>query len=145
MEDFPSIVPLDENELPSIDCNFNSATISDEHLRQYRVGSFSMLVMNIRSIRCNFPSFEIFLDSLQHPFDIIVLTETWLSSSIDCGFDLAGYDSITLHRSNHGGGIKLYHRTNMSVASIPQLTFISECMELLSVEVSHGSMNFKQL
>ena len=40
---------------------------------------FSLLQLNIRSVPCHMSEFQAYLDSLQHKFSIIGLTETWLN------------------------------------------------------------------
>ena len=39
--------------------------------------SFSILHVNIRSIKKNFSNFRLFLSQLKHEFSVICLTETW--------------------------------------------------------------------
>ena len=69
--------------------------------------SFSVLHLNIRSCRSNFHTFQTFLQTILFNFTIIILTETWLSDNSDFFFELKCYNSYSLHRNNHGGGIKI--------------------------------------
>ena len=52
---------------------------------------FSLLHMNIRSLKKHFDELQLLLDSPnKHPFSIIGLTETWLSSDTNIPYGLSG-------------------------------------------------------
>ena len=55
------------------------------------INKFSILNINIRSIKSNFVYLKSFLHSLKRKVSFIVLTETWLSDEIVDQFKLGGY------------------------------------------------------
>jgi hypothetical protein len=60
--------------------------------------------LNIRSISKKFDSFKNLIDTLNLPFQIIGLTETWLNeNNIDC-FNLENYEYLGSNRTTKRGG-----------------------------------------
>ena len=125
-----------------LDCQINCFNDLDDRLRSYKINSISIISMNIRSIRCHFPEFEVLIEQLKFKFDIIVLNEIWLDSSIDLTFELDGYKSFSLYRNSRGGGTKLFYRSNLSISLIKNLTFVENWAELLSVQINIDGINF---
>ncbi len=68
-----------------------------------------MLHLNIRSISNKFDSFKQLIDTLNLHFQIIGLTETWLTdNNVDC-FALDEYEYLSSNRKQkRGGGVGLY-------------------------------------
>jgi len=93
---------------------------------------FSMLNVNIRSIRKNFVSLQNLLDFVSVKFTFVVVVETWLDCDIDCGFTLENYKSLSLYRNRHGGGITVYYRDHLVIEPLPALTFVMDVVEMLS-------------
>ena len=144
-QNFPPIIPIDySNELPQVPC----ATITIDQFNRQIISlkkNFSLFVLNMRSMRCNFSHFDAFLSYLGLKFDILVITEVWLSCNIDYGFDIPGYESLSLYRNTHGGGIKVYYKQNMSVSQIDDLTFSTDNVELLALDIHLAHLKFKLL
>ncbi len=71
--------------------------------------NFSLLHLNIRSIANKFDLFKNLIDTLDIPFQIIGLTETWLNdNNMDC-FTLNEHKYFGSNRPNKkGGGVGLY-------------------------------------
>jgi len=101
----------------------------------------SVLCVNIRSMRKNFKLLELFLDSVKIRFGLIIITETWLTSSIDFSFCLPGYKCLSIYPNSNGGGIKVYHRDHYTVKLCEELTCVDELLELLSFSVVSTSQN----
>ena len=129
----PDINISEDDDLPSVHCMYRTPTqFIDDTKRNYNSKSFSILNMNIRSCRRNFASFLSFLGSLFCTFSLIVLSESWLTEDIDCGFDINGYSQLNLYRNRHGGGLKIYYDSNFSVKLIDDCTFVNVFMEILT-------------
>ena len=75
----------DDNELPNINCDYVSPS-EMSNVMINRDKSFSLLTLNIRSCRKNFPSFLSFITTFWVKFTIIVLVETWLTEPLDNDF-----------------------------------------------------------
>ena len=63
---------------PAVFCNWY--TNSDVSKINVGGGAISLLNVNIRSVRRNFPCLESFLDMVNASFDIIAVTEKWLET-----------------------------------------------------------------
>ena len=68
-----------------------------------------MMHLNIRSITNKFDSFKQLIYSLNKPFQVIGLTETWLKETNEDLFKLENYDFVNVNRSTKsGGGVGIY-------------------------------------
>lgn len=129
----PALDLCNESDIPEFPCSYKSPDKLKNVLTNYKKGAFSLLTFNVRSCRKNFGCFLSFLSNLMFRFSIVVLIETWLSSSADCGFDIDGYKHVSVHRNNFGGGMKIYYDEQYNVEVINELTFINNCMEVLTM------------
>ena len=59
---------------------------------------FSVINMNIRSMKANLDSFTAYLNTLKFKFDVIGLTETWLHKDNSDLYNAPGYSHISLPR-----------------------------------------------
>ena len=77
---------------------------------------FSILHLNIRSIKKNFENFKMFLNSINFTFSIICFSETWLdetnstkNSYMNCQIILSKHQ---VRSDRRGGGVSIYvHKT----------------------------------
>lgn len=73
---------------------------------------FKILTLNIRSLNKNFSAFSIYLHRFPYMFDVIILTECWLTSSVLIE-KLPGYmHYYTQNNINQNGGVVAYIRNN---------------------------------
>ena len=68
-------------------CNFSN-----------NIDTFSVLHLNARSLNRNFDSVKDLLLSLDYPFTVIGITESWLTTHSPPLFDLDGYQTIRVDR-----------------------------------------------
>ena len=97
--------------------------------------NLSVLSVNIRSIRANFNQLLAFTSYIKHEFDFIIVTETWLESSLNVGLDIPGYVSEHIFRNKHGGGISIFYLPIYSVSKISELSTINDCFESLFLNI----------
>ena len=68
---------------------------------------FSVIAVNIRSCHANFDELNVILSTLQHKFNIIAVTETWLNEGEEDFFTLDGYVAVGKNKkeslTDHGG------------------------------------------
>ena len=75
----------------------------------------SILNLNIRSLANKFDAFKNVLNSLNHAFSIISLTETWLNDQTSENFKLNNYNFVCSNRANRkGGGVGFYISNNLN-------------------------------
>ena len=122
----------DASNFISVPCEEVNQDDLKNKLNQFSDTSFSMINFNIRSCRKNFSLFLVFLSQLLFNFSLIVLTESWLTKSIDYEFNIPNYETINLYRNSHGGGIKVYYSSKFAVEILDNFTFISDIMEVLA-------------
>ena len=141
--DLPELDLGVEGDIQKVDCEFVDQGSFKNRLSNYNSNkSFSILNYNIRSCRRNFPLFITYLSQLIFKFSVIVLTESWLSSAIDQGFDIPQYKQLNLYRDSHGGGIKVLYSDVFSAHIIDHLTYVSDHMEVLAFWLIGGTFKF---
>ena len=83
---------------------------SDWHEMTQNIDSskLSLLTINVRSLPGKYAELCANLSGVEKKLTFIVVVETWLTNDKDRSFELNGYKSHSLYRSNQvGGGIKL--------------------------------------
>ena len=102
---------------------------------QQRKNQFSILHFNARSLPKNFDNIHSYLNSLDFPFSVIGISETWINPNINVNFDIDGYKFIHVDRENgRGGGVGLYVRDDLQYKVH---NFSDQCdgVEFLGIEI----------
>ena len=88
-------------------------------------GDFSIIHMNCRSLHKNVNNVIQLLQHTEFSFDLIAITETWLSDKDDVGmFTLPGYSlEFTNRNFVRGGGVYIYSKSILNVCKIQELSF----------------------
>ena len=92
-------------------CNYYTDDSFNKHLAKHAISnnSFSVAHLNIRSLPANFSAFLSFMDSLNHCFTFIGLSETWLNPSNVSTYGISGYNHVYQTRcTSRGGGVSLF-------------------------------------
>ena len=81
------------DEISSIDTKYYAHDEVKDQLKSLQLNSFSVLHLNIRSMKKHFQDFHNFIESLNSKFSAICLSETWLQAHAisDSNFQLPGY------------------------------------------------------
>ena len=96
------------DEISFLDTKYYVSDEVKDKLKSLQLNSFSVLHLNIRSMKKHFEVFQDFIESLNFKFSAICLSETWLQAHeiSDSNFQLPGYYSFHLTtRKNRGGGV----------------------------------------
>ena len=91
-------------------CNYFLEESFKKYLAHHHITNkaFSMLHLNVRSIPANLSAFQSYLNTLEHHFSIIGLTETWLKPLNVSVYGIEGYNHVGITRENtKGGGVSL--------------------------------------
>ena len=100
---------------------------------------FSVLHLNIRSIKKNFENFELFLNSINFTFSVICLLETWwddLATIEKSLYELPNYNSTRQARSDRkGGGVSIYIHKSLDFTVKPDLSINNNDIESLTTEI----------
>lgn len=102
--------------------------------------NFSILHLNIRSLKKNFESFKSFIPKLNFQFSIICLTETWCRDGefkSNSNFLLEGYRSFHQSRAGtqRGGGLCIFVHDSLSVKFRKDLCYNNADCESVCVEI----------
>ena len=98
--------------------------------------SLSLLHANIRSVRQNFQSLETYMQSLSFNFDVIGLSETWLSDDDVNSFNPISYNVESACRSQKlGGGVSLLLNKSLRYSRRNDLSVMTSSIECLFVEI----------
>ena len=99
---------------------------------------FSILHLNIRSLKKNFDSFKLFLSGLNFEFSIICFSETWLDESAlayESLYKLPHYNRVHLLRGHgKGGSVSIYINDSSNYKVRTDLSVNNNGIESLSTE-----------
>ena len=99
---------------------------------------FSVLNLNIRSMRKNFENLKILLKNLNFNFSVICLTETWCQNGDELNsiYFLYGYNSIHQTRKNGiGGGVCIFILNSFTFRNSENLSVNDANCESLTIEI----------
>ena len=100
---------------------------------------FSVLYLNIRSIKKNFENFKLFLNSINFTFSVICLSETWwddLATIEKSLYELPNYNSTHQARGDwKGGGVSIYIHKPLDFTVKPDLSINNNDIESLTTEI----------
>ena len=101
------------------------------------VKSIKGLLLNIRSIRNKFNELHSLINA--ENFDIIALTETFITSSVDLDgeYQIPNYKLFTKNRPSRGGGVAIYCKSNLNPIEINTSNDIN--VEHLCVQINANS------
>ena len=93
--------------------------------------NFSILTINVRSIRGKFTDLLAYIDSFNSKFMFICLTEVCLDEEVDAGFKIPNYTRFSCFRDANGGGISVYVFDLVTAHIVPEKTGIFPTHESL--------------
>lgn len=97
----------------------------------------SIIHFNSRSLYANHQNIKEYLEQFQKPFNIIAISETWLSSEKGVDFELNGYELNYINRiGKRGGGVALYIKNSLKYKVVECMsTTIDNLMDCITVEI----------
>ena len=103
------------------------------------LNQFSILHLNIRSIKIFFENFKLFLNSINFTFSVICLSETWwndLATIQKSLFELPSYKSNHQARGDHKSeGVSIYVHKSLDFKIRPDLSINNVDIESLTIEI----------
>lgn len=81
--DFDQYIDPDQNFYNNIQTSCQYFSTEEAKSCFNKIGNFSLIYFNCRSMKANFDKIEDFLSELNYSFDVIALTETWLSTELE--------------------------------------------------------------
>jgi hypothetical protein len=114
---------------------FKAMTVSEN----VTAHDLSFLHANVRSLRKNFDAFELTLGSLDFPFPIIGMSETWHTDATVGAYELHGYASVhRMRKERRGGGVSLFISQRLCFKERTDLTLATDNVDSLFVEINHA-------
>ena len=125
--------------IPSLDTKYFTVNETKTYVSNIDSESFTVLHLNIRSMKKNFEIFQEFFKDLKFNFSAICLSETWCES-IDATKNstnkLNGCRSFHKIRSERkGGGLCLFLCESYTYKLRPDLNITSDAIECLCIEI----------
>jgi hypothetical protein len=122
--------------------NINSLYYTEDKFKHkfctYTNSNFSLIHFNCRSLSANFEKMVSCLSELEFNFDIIAVSETWLSdNNNNREYEIDGYVPYFCSRQNKkGGGVALYVNHLLQHKYLPNVSFcVENCAEFICIEV----------
>lgn len=104
---------------------------------------FSIIHFNSRSLYTKFGQIKDYLKSLKHTFQVIAISETWLTNEKGADFVLEGYDIFSVNQiDKKGGGVAFFVQKDFQCKVIDS-TVVNDIMESLTIEIH--STTFKSI
>ena len=102
---------------------------------------FSLIHLNIRSTPANLSKLIQYKSNLNVNFDIIGLSETWLTETKTDIYNLDGYDHVPLVRPDRiHGGVSLFISTAITYRVLNEFSMINRDIECLFVEIEFNNI-----
>ena len=100
---------------------------------------FSVLCLNIMSIKKTFENFKLFLSLINFNFSVICLSETWwndLATIEKSLYELPNYNSTNQATGDHkGGGVSINIHKSLGFTVKPDLSIYNNDIESLTIEI----------
>ena len=134
--DMEQDIDPDNNFFSSLDNNCCYYTDSQFNQNIKVDGKLSIIHFNSRSLYANFVSIKNYLSTFSQPFNIIAITETWISAERGIDFELDGYEFTYINRQNGYGGAALYIDKSFSFRIMDGMTsVVDNLLECLTIEI----------
>ena len=102
--------------------------------------TFALFHLNLRSIPANLSAMLCYLANLNLNFDIIGISENWLTENNKDLYSIQNYEHIKNIRTNRiGGGVSLFIASHIKYKELTQFYINNENMECMFIEVDYDS------
>ena len=135
----------DDNNLADINFEImqsDSKYITEDKMNDFfdskDIASLNFLHINCRSLKKNFGPVTNLFNFLSTPLSAIMVTETWLSESLQDVFNIQGYHFFSKPRCNKsGGGVGIYVNASFECTTRLDLCYMNESIESIFIECRH--------
>ena len=102
------------NNNDAFNCNYYSIEKFKSAVQHFSDNGLSIICFNIRSFSKNGDEFIGYLQNCGHPFDAIVLTETWAKDESQSLCHIPGYQAVHNTRPDRkGGGVSIFTKKKL--------------------------------
>ena len=126
----------------SINCKYYIDNDFQNLVSKDNQNNLSLICINNRSLKCNLKNILNSLHSLNYNFDVIAITETWLSSDQHDLVNIVGYTSNFISREGGGGGgVGLYIKDGIKYKLKSNLSVSKNNVESIFLELENDKKN----
>ena len=138
-----NIVLLNEG-LDVYNCRYCSIDTFKILKENFNHKGLSVVCFNIRSFDKNADEFLGYLESCEHDFDIIILTETWAKDETHTLCHITGYESVHNFRLNRrGGGVSIFVKEKYRFNAIENSNISTDSIESVAITLSYPNSDKK--
>ena len=120
------------------ECSFNKSVaniFTNKH-------TFALFHLNMRSLPAHLSGMMCYMANLQMNFDIIGITENWLTKDNRDLYHIHNYEHINNIRTNRdGGGVSLFIASHIKYKELSEFSIINEHLECMFIEAEINSAN----
>ncbi len=137
IHDLENDIDLDNNFFSAINNNCCYYTNDQYNQKIKAVDNLSIIHFNSRSLYENFSHIREYLHQFSQPFNIIAISETWITADKGMDFEMEGYELRYMNRKNKGGGgVAIYVDRNLKFRVLSDMTaVVDNVLECISIEI----------
>ena len=130
-----------QNNVSNVEANYSLMTEVKSSLASFDPNAFSVLHLNIRSMKKHSENVKEFLKNLSVSFSTICLSETWCESqdeSQNSNYIFSGYNFFYQYRQyRRGGGVCLFVKESFCYKTRQDLSINCDAIESLCLEITN--------
>ena len=124
-------------------CDYYLENMFNDKIKKSKISnqSFSVLHMNIRSMQKNLGSLENYLETLDHKFTAIGISESWLKEYNVDRHVLDGYKAVHKYRPlRSGGGVSIFIQDSLEYFTREDLCHQNNSIESVFIEIDKNQL-----
>ena len=136
-QDMENDIDPENNLLNNINNSCNYFTEEQFNVTCQSEENISIIHFNSRSLYANFLNIKEYLSQFKNPFNIIAISEIWISAEKGVDFEMDGYElNYTNRRNKSGGGVAIYVDKGMNYKVAESMTTaVDDLFECVTVEI----------
>ena len=140
MDNFDHNIDPEHNFLRNIISNCEYYTDDEFNASFGSTAGLSIIHLNSQSMYTHFDQIRECLGKFKKPFNIVAVSESWITNEKGANFNLSGYDFICVNREDkRSGGVALYVDQNLNYKIIDSMsTSITDLLECITIEIDMG-------
>lgn len=116
------------------------------NLIKHNKRNLSVLNMNVRGIACNYDNLTMYLNTITHTFDVIVLNECHIkqdaaNTNLHSKFPLTGYELFYVKSTISYGGVMIYVLDSHEASYFSTLTRSNNIMDSCFIKIHNSKVN----
>lgn len=137
IQDIENDIDPENNLFHNINNNCSYYTEDEFNVTFQSDDNISIIHFNSRSLYANFLNIKEYLRQFKNPFNIIAISETWISIDKGVDFEMDGYELNYNNRvKKSGGGVAIYVDKRLKYNVVKSMTAaVDNLLECITVEI----------